>query len=76
MLDTSLAEMEVVDDSAQFFAPTNTDLIDSLLGEYDQARGRIDTVAALVAGDLGNVMPYFLEGNTEDDRTRSSLYVF
>ena len=75
MLDTSLAEMEVVDDSAQFFAPTNTDLIDSLLGEYDQARGRIDTVAALVAGDLGNVMPYFLEGNTEDDRTRSSLYV-
>ena len=26
MLDTSLAEIEVVDDSAQFFAPTNTDL--------------------------------------------------
>lgn len=75
MLDTSLAEIEVVDDSAQFFAPTNTDLIDSLLGEYGLARKRIDTVAALADGDLGNVMHYFLEGNTEDDRTRSSLYV-
>ena len=65
--DTETAAFEIVEE-AEFFPPTATDLLDELLGQYDTARARIDQVAGLMAGDLGNVVHYFVEGNCSDDR--------
>lgn len=59
------AIMEVVDESTPFFAPSSTDVISTLLSQYRQSRQQIDAVAELVAGDAGNVMRYFLEGNKD-----------
>lgn len=57
---------EVVDDSAPFYAPVASDLIDSLLGQYQQMRTRVVDVAKIVSGELyGGAMHYFLEGNRE-----------
>lgn len=70
------AEVEVVDDDAPaFFAPVSSDLIDSLLGQYNVARQHIDQLAGLVAGGLGDVVHYFIEGNAGDDRLHRSVYV-
>ena len=58
--------MEVVDDSYVFFPPVSSDLIDGLLGQYQSAREKIEQVAGIIAGDMGNVVHYFLEGNKEN----------
>lgn len=74
MIET--AAFEVVEDvTAQFFAPAAHDLIDGLLGQYQQARRRIDQLAELIAGDLGNVVHYFIEGNAGDERFHRSVYI-
>lgn len=65
-------DTELVDDSAQFFAPTDSDLIDQLLGEYQQLRGQIDQLGSIVDGTLGSVVHYFIEGNCGDERNRIS----
>ena len=57
------AIMEIVDDSAEFFAPSSTDVISTLISQYRQSRLQISEVAEMVAGDPNNVMRYFLEGN-------------
>jgi predicted RNA methylase len=70
------ASVELVDDDAPaFFAPVSSDLIDGLLGQYRFARQHIDQLAGLMAGDLGNVVHYFIEGNAGDDRLHRSVYV-
>lgn len=56
-----------------FFAPAPSDLIDSLLGQYREQRNKIDQVADIVAGELGNIIHYFLSGNDCDKRGYSSL---
>lgn len=66
---------EVVDETASFFAPVSTDLLDALLGEYQLRRGQIDQLAALVGGELGNVVHYFIEGNAGDDKFHRTLYL-
>lgn len=71
---SEVVEFEIAGD-AQFFAPVSADLIDGLIGQYQQARQRIDQLAALAGGDLGNVIHYFIEGNCGDDRLHRSLYV-
>lgn len=57
--------MEIVDDAREFFAPVSSDVIDGLLGQYQQKRGHIDTVAGIVAGDAGGVISYFIDGNKD-----------
>lgn len=57
----------------EFFAPAPSDLIDQLLGEYRSRREKIDTVAALVGGSMGDIVHYFLRGNGCDSRGYSSL---
>ena len=65
---------EVVDDEAEFFAPVASDLIDSLIGQYQDARRRVEAVAALVNGDdYARVIHYFLDGNASQERGRSTL---
>lgn len=69
------AEFEVVDD-APFFAPAPTDMLDGLLGQYRQARQRIEQLGAIInGGELGEVVQYFIEGNAGDERMHRSLYV-
>ena len=52
-----------------FFAPMSADLVDSLIGQYNAARGRIDALAAAVRmADIGTVLHYFIEGNVQDQR--------
>ncbi|HWI12178.1 MAG TPA: DUF4942 domain-containing protein [Burkholderiaceae bacterium] len=67
---------EVVDDVNPFFAPVATDLLDSLLGQYQAARRNIDALHGVVmGGEFGNVVHYFIEGNAGDDQLHRSLYV-
>lgn len=76
MIET--AAFEVVDGeevTAQFFAPAGFNLIDGLLGQYGVARKQIDQLAALMDGELGNVVHYFIEGNAGNDRLHRSLYL-
>jgi hypothetical protein len=57
------------DQPAEFFAPVSSDLIDSLVGQYNQARDRIDYVARIVNGEeCANVIHYFLDGNRSESR--------
>ena len=52
-----------------FFAPMSADLVDSLVGQYNAARGRIDALAAAVRmADIGTVLHYFIEGNVREQR--------
>lgn len=73
--DIERAEVELVDDSAKFFAPVSSDVLDGLLGEYQQRRSQIDQLAALVHGDLGNVVHYFIGGNAGNEQVHRSIYV-
>ncbi|WP_114970218.1 DUF4942 domain-containing protein [Rhodoferax ferrireducens] len=68
-------DTELVDDSAQFFAPVDHDVIDSLLGQYDATRKRINVVGEFMADELsqGSAIHYFLDGNKTEDRGRHSM---
>jgi len=58
----------------QFFAPAATDMIDSLVSQYEHSRQRITEVASFATGETcSSVLGFFLEGNATDDRGRSSL---
>jgi hypothetical protein len=69
------AEVDLVDDDAQFFAPSSSDLLDGLLGEYRLRRQQIDQLAAIIGGDIGNAVHYFIQGNAGDDQLHRSIYL-
>lgn len=58
-----LAEVQLVDDTAQFYAPVSSDLVDGLVGQYQQMRARVEHVAELVSSETAGALPYFFEGN-------------
>lgn len=53
-------------DAEQFFAPSSTDLVDGLIGQYRQDRQRVERVADIMAGDLGSVVHHFINGNKSE----------
>lgn len=58
----------------EFFAPSSTDMVDGLVGQYRQARERIAAVAQFAEGDTCKaVIGYFLSGNANEDRGRLSM---
>lgn len=59
------SEGVLVDEAAQFFAPSSTDMLDSLLGQYRALRDQIEHVAHLCKTDFGGVMHYFVNGNSD-----------
>jgi Domain of unknown function (DUF4942) len=68
--------MELVDDNATFFAPVSSDLVDGLVGQYDNMRARIEAIASRMAdADTHAALHYFLEGNSDKDRKYSSATV-
>jgi hypothetical protein len=71
---TAAREGEFLDDIGQFFAPTSTDMVDGLVASYRQDRARIESAAAFINGpECACVLNYFLEGNSDPDRGRTSL---
>lgn len=71
----AVAELDFASGTGEFFAPASTDMIDGLVAEYRKARENIDRMSAIVEGDLGSVIHYFIEGNAGDERHHRSLYV-
>lgn len=63
---------ERIDD---FFAPSRTDLIDTLIARYRLERQHIDALAEIAAGDLGDAIHFFIEGNAGDDKFHRAVYV-
>jgi hypothetical protein len=65
---------ELVDDTAEFFAPVSSDLIDGLIGQYQSARRDIERVADFMdSHETASAVHYFLEGNSSEERGRHSL---
>ncbi len=68
MSDVDLVEhahSELVDESAQFFAPVSSDIFTELLGQYQHMRTRIEALAEHVSGENAAAMSYFLDGNKD-----------
>lgn len=58
--------MQAVAEADEFFAPANTDLIDTLVGQYKQVRRKVEAVDQFLRGDgFESVVHYFIEGNRE-----------
>ena len=60
--------MEIVDESREFFAPVSSDVIDTLLGQYQSMRSRIDKISCLLDAEMSEAVEYFLDGNKDQNR--------
>lgn len=70
------SEVDLVDDSAQFFAPVSSDVIDGLLSRYQDMRTRIKQVGEVINSErFAGAVQYFLDGNSDADRRYSSYTV-
>lgn len=60
---------EIIEDVSEFFAPMAADLVDSLVGQYDATRKRIEAMAAAVSSEAcSGVLHYFVDGNVQEQR--------
>lgn len=58
----------------QFFAPAPTDLVSSLVSEYNAYKGHINNVADFMAGsDAASALGFFISGNANSERGSSTL---
>ncbi|CAN7770431.1 DUF4942 domain-containing protein [Variovorax sp. LjRoot290] len=66
------AETELVDESATFFAPVSSDLLDGLIGQHRVLRRSIEQLGEALRGkDFAAAMGYFLEASEERGRRLS-----
>lgn len=65
MSDLTCTDFDLVDDSADFFAPVSTDAIASMVAQYQAMRGRVEQIAEVVTGEMAAAMRYFLDGNAD-----------
>lgn len=63
-----LAAVELVDETAQFFAPVSSDIFNELLGQYKAMRSRVEALAAHFEGENTAALEYFYEGNRDPQR--------
>ena len=56
----SMIEVLAMDDPAEFFAPVASDVVDSLIGQYQSTRQRIDAIYGLIAGEMAGAREYIL----------------
>lgn len=69
----SMIEVLAMDDPAEFFAPVASDVVDSMIGQYQSTRQRIDSIYGLIAGEMAGAMEYIMEGNRSHDRSPPSV---
>lgn len=62
------AAAELVDETAQFFAPASSDTFTELLGQYQNMRARVESLAAHFDGENAAALEYFYEGNRDPHR--------
>lgn len=67
MYAVEAVDTELVDDSATFFAPVSSDLLDSLLGRYQSMRSRVEKMGELINADH-EAVACFVDGNGESGR--------
>ncbi len=71
-----VANVELVDDAREFFAPVSSDLIDTLIGQYQHMRKKVERVGEVMNGsDLEGALHYFAEYAGAQDRHLSSSSV-
>ncbi len=71
------AASELVDDSAQFFAPVASDLIDQLLGRYQSEREKVERIAHVITSpEYAAAVSYFLDGAGDRHTSLSVKGVF
>lgn len=69
-------DAELVDESAQFFAPTDSDVIDALLGRYQAELVKVEKVGhVLNSAEYAGAVGYFLAGASDYMRRNSSMNV-
>lgn len=70
------ADFDVVEDAGAFFAPVSSDLIDSLIGQYQHMRAKVERVAEVMNGpDLAGALHFFAEYAGKQDRHMSASTV-
>ncbi len=69
----SMIEVLAMDDPAEFFAPVASNVVDSMIGQYQSTRQRIDSIYGLIAGEMAGAMEYIMEGNRSHDRSPPSV---
>lgn len=65
--------IDVFQKGEEFYAPSNFDLIDTLIAQHSQMKSRIHEIAEFVDGDMGGAIHYFLEGNEQDRYSSHSV---
>jgi hypothetical protein len=67
-----MSEFHLVEE-AEFFAPTNSDAIDGLIGQYEALRKRIEAMSSrMTDDDAQSALHYFLEAAARRDRHSSA----
>lgn len=60
---------ELVDDVSTFFAPMSSDVVDSLVGQYEAVKKNIVALHEMVgSSEAKSVLHYFVQGNLKDER--------
>lgn len=60
-----MTNLDIIDDSAEFFAPVSTDAIAGMVAQYQGIRTRIEQMASAITGEMTVAMRYFLDGNAD-----------
>lgn len=63
--------MESFLDTGEFFAPAQTNIIDSFIGSYNHQKEKINELADMVEDEYQTIAQYFLSGNNSSDRYTS-----
>lgn len=67
------AVVDVFAKDEEFFAPSNFDLVDGLISQYQHNRKKIERVAEFVNSDVSDVLDYFLTGNSDKFNRNGSV---
>ena len=60
-------ESELVNDSSEFFAPVDADVIDSLIGEYESVKTKIERISTTMTHpEYTGALQHFLDGNSAE----------
>lgn len=70
---SDMSEIVGLESPGEFFAPTSSNLVDSLIGQYRAMRADIDALHDAVTSKYAGALSYVLEGNRSQDRYPPSV---